>query len=177
MSRSLRYVLVIVGGALVLSGAGRPLHGQIAGPDGLPAQLPGLWRVSLCVSHQHAWICFQHHETGAVHTLGRYSRCVGGEFDWRTCRRTWPNSPGCGVIWDIDRKYHIGVRTDGCELRSCYVWNSCIYRGHANGYGHWVIRVNCTDYARDAWHYYSGEWYDLPLIAMPCHLRNGVCSW
>jgi hypothetical protein len=176
MSRVLRRFLVVICGALTLSCAIAPVHGQILGPDQLPRQLPGLWRINLCVSWDHAWIYFEHAEIGERHTLGRYTRGFGGEFDWRTGRWIWPHAPACGVVWDMDLRFHAGVRSDGCVLRTCYVWHPRIYRGRANGYGHCGIRMNCATYARDAWHFYAGERYALPLIATPRALRNSVCG-
>jgi hypothetical protein len=176
MSGLHRAIVVVVSGAVLLSAAPAPLQGAIAGPAGLPLQLPGLWRISLCVSRGHAWIRFQHVETGEVHTLARYAGGFGGELDWRTLRSTWPRARCCGVVWDHDLKYDLGVRTDGCALRCGYVWHPRIYRGRANGHGHCVVRMNCATFARDAWHFYTGEWYDLPLIATPSALQRSVCQ-
>lgn len=176
MSRTARRLVVIITGALLLPGDGVPLHAGIAGPDELPVQLPGLWRVSLCRACGHNWIRFEHAETRELHTLGRYTKGFGGEFDWRTGRWVWPHAAQCGVTWDMDLKFEVGVRRDGRILRTCYVWNPWIYRGRANGYGHLGVRMNCTTYARDAWHFYTGEWYDLPLIATPCALEKKVCQ-
>jgi hypothetical protein len=176
MRRALRQARLIALCALILSVAGRSLRAEIAGPAALPAQLPGLWRVSLCASRNHTWIRLENMQTGELHTLGRYFPGMGAEYDQRTGQQIWPGAPACGVTWDIDRKYHNGVRTDGRVLRMCYVRNVPVYRGHANGYGHCIVRMNCVTYARDAWHYYSGEWYWLPPVTMPSALERSVCG-
>jgi hypothetical protein len=174
MSLAGRRLMVLLAAALLLSGRSATLHAAIAGPGDLPAQLPGWWRVSLCSACGHTWIRFEHADTGELHTLGRYTKAFGGEFDWRTGRWVWPHAPACGVIWDIDLKFDVGVRTDGRILRTCYVCNPRIYRGRANGYGHCGVRMNCTTYARDAWYFYAGEWHDLPPIALPSALAKSV---
>ena len=170
-------LIPIVAAGLILAVAETSLQAAIVGPDHLPAQLTGVWRVSLCVTHRHSWIVFQHAETGELHTLGRYVKGLGGRTDWCTCRRLWPGAPACGVTWDIDVKYHNGLQRRGRILRSCHVRNPCIFRGENNGYGHGGVCMNCATYARDAWHYYSGEWYSLPPIATPCALERQVCGW
>jgi hypothetical protein len=171
-----RHPLLSACAALLLCGYCAPLRADIAGPDSLPDRLSGLWRISLCVGHGHSWIRLQNTETGEVHTLARYVKGCGGESDWRQGRRTWPGAPACGVIWDQDLKFEVGVRRDGRIIRSCYVRDPCIYRGRMNGYGHCVVRMNCVTYARDAWCHYSGEWYDLPPVALPCGLEAAVCG-
>jgi hypothetical protein len=174
MRSALRQALLTLSCALALSAAAGPLHASIAGPDALPACLPGLWRVSLCASRNHTWIRLENMQTGELHTLGRYFQGLGAEYDARTGRQKWPSVRASGVTWDIDLKYHNGVRTDGRVLRTCCVRNARVYRGHANGYGHCVVRMNCVTYARDAWQFYSGERYPLPPIAMPAALERSV---
>lgn len=176
MRRSLRRLRLAVACTCLLSVANAPSFAQIVGPDALPACLPGLWRVSLCASWEHNWIRLENMETGELHTLGRYFQGTGAEFDRRTGQQVWPAAPACGVIWDMDLKFHRGVRADGRVLRTCDVRNPRIYRGHANGYGHGVIRLNCVTYARDAWHFYTGEWYALPPIALPCALERSASA-
>ena len=47
-----------------------------------------------------------------------------------------------------------------------------IYRGALNGFGHLGVRVNCVTYARDAWYFYTREYYSLPPIASPRSLAT-----
>ena len=169
----MRHLPILVGLLVLQFGAGS-LDAQILGPSQLPTQLSGLWQVSLCTSCTHAWIRFQHTTTGEVHTLGRYTRGFGGVIDWRTCQRQWPAAPASGVIWDQDLKFEWLLRSDMHTLRSCHVWNPCIFHGQNDGYGHCGLRMNCTSHARDAWHYYSGEWYDLPPLELPCAIEKAV---
>ena len=174
MRGTLRRPILMACCAFALGVAGAPASGRIVGPDELPECLPGLWRVSLCAGCGHTWILLRNPETGEFHTLGRYGTGFGGEHDCRTGKRVWPAAPDCGVIWDIDRKFHCGVRKDGRVLRSCYVRNPRIFRGTFDGHGHCGVRVNCVTYARDAWHFYSGEWYALPPIATASALERGA---
>lgn len=162
---------------LVVAAVHTPATGAVTGPEHLPGQLPGLWRVSLCVSASHAWIRFEHAETGELHTIGRYVRGCGGIIDWRTGRWVWPNAPVCGVIWDMDVKYDLGLRRDGRVVRTCFVRDPIVYRGERNGYGHYVVQSNCATFARDAWCFYTGEYYRLPPVATPCALGRRARGW
>jgi hypothetical protein len=147
-------------------------HGQIHGPSRLPRQLSGLWVVSLCVSDTHAWIRYQNVETGEVHTCGRYGRGFGSITDSHTGQRLWPAARSSGVQWDMDMMYDHGLRMDMKVLRSTLVRNPIIYRGALHGFGHLGIRINCVTYARDAWYFYTLEYYLLPPIASPGALAS-----
>ncbi|MFO0889689.1 MAG: hypothetical protein U0790_11190 [Isosphaeraceae bacterium] len=140
---------------------------QIHGPTQLPVQLPGLWIVSLCVSDTHAWIRYQHTVTGEIHTCGRYGRGFGSITDSSTGKRLWPAAVSSGVQWDMDIQYDRGLRRDMRVLRSTLIRNPIIYRGTLNGFGHLGVRINCVTYARDAWYFYTREYFPLPVIASP----------
>jgi hypothetical protein len=81
-----------------------------------------------------------------------------------------------GVQWDLDmqQEYLIGSRQ--VFIVTTLVENPRIYRGRNNGYGHGCIVNNCVTYARDAWHYYSGEYY---VLHSGCHtadtLQRAIC--
>ncbi len=144
-----------------------PALGQIHGPRRLPAQLSGPWMVSLCVGDTHAWIRYQNMDTGEVHTCGRYGRGFGSITDSLTGKPLWPAAGTSGVQWDMDLQYDRGLRKDMRVLRSKLVRNPIVYRGTFNGFGHFGVRINCVTYARDAWYFYTREFYPLPLIASP----------
>jgi hypothetical protein len=159
-------------GLLAIALAPAFAHGQIHGPARLPRQLSGDWLVSLCVSDTHAWIRYQNIETGEVHTCGRYGRGFGSINDSRTGQRLWPAAGSSGVQWDMDMMYDQGLRLDMQVLRSTIVRNPIIYRGAFHGFGHLGIRINCATYARDAWYFYTREFYSLPPIASPRALAD-----
>src|SRR3954454_15366158 len=159
-------------GILAVAPAQDVARGQIHGPSRLPAQLPGPWMVSLCVGDTHAWIRYQNVETGEVHTCGRYGRGFGSLTDSRTGQRLWPAAGSSGVQWDMDMMYDHGLRSDMRILRSTVVNHPVIYRGALNGFGHLGVRVNCVTYARDAWYFYTREYYSLPPIASPRSLAT-----
>jgi len=152
------------------------VRGQIRGPSELPGRLAGAWEISLCVGDSHAWIRFQNVETGEVHSCGRYGKGFGGITDKISGLSVWPPAHVGGVLWDMDRMYELGLRRDKRVLRVVQVANPVIYRGAFNGYGHCGVRMNCTTYARDAWWFYTGEYYHLPLIASPDALQTQVMN-
>lgn len=154
-------------GLLLLATAQGAARAEIHGPSQLPEKLHGLWMISLCVGDTHAWIRYQNLETGEVHTCGRYGRGFGSVRDARSGRLLWPAARHSGVQWDMDMMYDRGVRKDMEVLRSTIVRDPVIYRGTWNGFGHLGIRINCVTYARDAWYFYTQEYYPLPPIASP----------
>jgi hypothetical protein len=161
-------------GILAVMGLTANVQGQIRGPSELPGQLAGTWEISLCVGDSHAWIRFQNIENGEVHTCGRYGKGFGGVTDKSSGVSIWPSAPAGGVVWDMDLLYEQGIRNDKRVLRVVQVANPIVYRGPFNGYGHCGVRMNCTTYARDAWWFYTGEYYHLPLIASPDALSTRV---
>jgi len=150
------------------------VHGQIRGPSELPQQLAGVWDISLCVGDTHAWIRFENVESGEIHTCGRYGKGFGGITDRISGMSLWPPGPAGGVVWDMDLLYEHGIRSDKRMLRVVRVSNPVVYRGSLNGYHHFGVRMNCTTYARDAWYFYTGEYYHLPAIAAPHALASQV---
>jgi hypothetical protein len=138
--------------------------------------LEGIWDISLCVGDTHAWIRFQNVETGEVHTCGRYGKGFGGITDKNSGASLWPDAPAGGVLWDMDLLYEQGLRHDKRVLRVVRMLNPPVFRGAWNGYHHFGVRVNCTTYTRDAWFYYTGEYYHLPLIASPDALATQVMN-
>jgi hypothetical protein len=152
------------------------VQAQIRGPSELPQQLDGIWDISLCVGDTHAWIRFQNVETGEVHTCGRYGKGFGGVKDKDSGVQLWPPAPVGGVLWDMDLLYEDGIRQDKLVLRVVRMLNPPVYRGFLNGYHHFGVRANCASYARDAWFFYTGEYYHLPLIASPDALATQVMN-
>lgn len=154
-------------GLIMIVAARGTARGEIHGPTGLPDRLHGLWMISLCVGDTHAWIRYQNLETGEVHTCGRYGRGFGSVKDALSGRQLWPAARHSGVQWDMDMMYDRGVRTDMKVLRSTIVRDPVVFRGSLRGFGHLGIRLNCVTYARDAWYFYTREYYPLPPIASP----------
>jgi hypothetical protein len=137
-------------------------------------QLHGLWKVSLCITRGHAWIRYESVDTGEVHTIGRYSKGEGGRVDPQTGRQVWPETQEAGLQWDMDLRYEPHIRKGRFLLLSVLVDSPRIIRGEKDGYGHGIWHVNCVTYARDAWACYTGEYYDLPIIALPDDFRAEV---
>lgn len=164
----------VVGAGLIFTCFACTARGQVRGPSELPKQLVGIWDISLCVGDTHAWIRFQNVETGEVHTCGRYGKGFGGITDKASGAPLWPAAPTGGVLWDMDLLYERGLRQDKRVLRTVRVLNPLIYRGFFDGHHHFGVRMNCTTYARDAWFFYTGEYYHLPLIASPDALATQV---
>lgn len=138
---------------------------QALGPDAIPEQLPGVWRVGLCIKGStHAWIRFENVNTGEVHTVGRYAILAGGR----------PPVTRSGLQWDRDLRREEDVRAGKYLLLTVEITDPKIYRGLTNGYGHGLIKNNCATYARDAWRHYSGETYRLSFIETPQDLLARV---
>jgi hypothetical protein len=144
------------------------------GPESVPCRLEGRWKVSLCIDGRHtklghAWIRFEHAETGEVHTASLYNRGFGGVRDADT--GNWMYRPAAvdGLQWDLDMKHEPLFCSRKVFVVTTVVDNPQIYRGLNNGYGHGYIVDNCVTYARDAWHYYTGEYYPLHL---GCHTTD-----
>lgn len=146
------------------------------GPEQLPERLSGEWTVSLCVKTSHAWIRFENDESGEVHTLGSYKKGAGGVRDPRSFRWLHPPVTTSGVQWDIDLRHEEEVANGNYRLLNVRVKDPVIFRGHKNGFGHGGYRNNCTTYARDAWHFYSRQWYELPFVETPKSLYEAVCE-
>jgi hypothetical protein len=150
---------------------------QPIGPDQFPERLSGRWLLSLCVSqdHAHAWIRFENVETGELRSISRYHMLVGGWFDRRQMRWIYPPTVRPGLSMDRDQRYEEDVLQGGTLLAFRYVDDPPIFIG-GGPYGHGVIRNNCVTYARDAWYFYTGEFYELPMLHTPSDLLEAVAG-
>ena len=163
--------------ATILSAA-TPLWGGQAGPavckgpSELPERLEGPWKVSLCVSSDHAWIRFKHLETGELHTLSRYQRGWGGQWDAEEHRWVAPRVAVSGVQWDRDVDHEEMFDGGRCVFLSVTVRDPKIFRGRGDGLGFNAYFNNCTTFAREAWRYYSGESYWWPGLDLPTALQT-----
>ncbi len=158
------------------SGASLSLPRSPVGPAELPERLSGEWTVSLCIKTSHAWIRFENEATGEVHTLGSYKKGAGGVRDPRSFRWLHPPVKVSGVQWDVDLRHEEEVAEGNFRLLNVQVTDPVIFRGDGDGFGHGGYRNNCTTYARDAWHFYSEQWYELPFVQTPGSLYHAVCE-
>lgn len=176
-------------GLALLPAGGRGIAGETAagtanetsevrppvGPGDLPEMLPGRWKIALCVSddNDHAWIRFENPETGSVRSIGRFHLLVGGWFDPRRMRWNYLPTFRTGLYMDREQRRE-GELADGSEiLRSAWVENPQLFVG-GGARGHAIVRNNCATYARDAWHFYTGEYWELPAIHSPRTLRESI---
>ncbi|MFQ5732394.1 MAG: hypothetical protein ACE5KM_10635 [Planctomycetaceae bacterium] len=166
-------IRILVVAVLFLVGDPDRTWAEPKGPLDMPGRLEGLWKVSLCINDGHCWIRFENQKTGDSHTMGRYPRGTGGRLDEQG-QVKFPNAKVSGVQWDLDLKYEPDVRNGKYLLLSVLVKNPPIYRGSGHGIGYSALRNNCASFARNAWHYYSGEGYPLAWIPTPEDLRLGV---
>ena len=140
------------------------------GPEAVPQQLFGLWRVSLCVKtgmHRgHAWIRYENVHTGEVHTIGRFQSYVRPTRRRQTREVLYPKTKEAGLHWDYDWRFEHEVRQGKYLVDSVVVRDPMVF-GHNDLHGHAIVRDNCITYARDAWAYYSGQHVDLAIIHTP----------
>jgi hypothetical protein len=148
---------------------------QIKGPGQIPTQLQGVWKVSLCSQPGHSWIRYEHVETGEVHTIARFRKGAGGRKSKATGQVIVPAVPESGLYWDQDIRMEPDVRAGRFILLSCLVKDPAIPVGKNQGAGYAAIDDNCATYARDAWHYYTGEFYELGAVHYPNTL--GEAAW
>ena len=145
----------------------RPTAG---GPESVPRQLFGVWRVSLCVKpgwHRgHAWIRYENLHTGEIHTVGRFQRNVRATRRRETRETLYPRTSTSGLHWDYDWRFEHQVRQGQYVVGSVTVRDPLIF-GHDDLLEYGVVRDNCITYARDAWQYYSGQHFDLAIIHTP----------
>jgi hypothetical protein len=139
------------------------------GPDNIPCCLEGVWKVSLCIESYlgkcgHTWMRFENTETGEVHTTARYIKGYGGVRDIDTGCWMYRPAKVSGVQWDLDMKREHLIGSRRAHIVTTLVENPRIFRGRNNGYGHGRTVNNCVTYTRDAWHYYTGEYYKLPPL-------------
>jgi hypothetical protein len=144
------------------------------GPDQIPHQLAGLWEVGLCLGNQHAWIRYQNLHTGQVHTVARFLEGFGGYTDRETGQLVVPNVPVSGVWWDQDLRFEKLVADGKFLFVTVVVQDPVIWRAKGKVFGYHLARDNCVHFVRDAWHFYSGEWYDLPAVTIPTPTHLGL---
>ena len=142
----------------------------IGGPDAVPRQLFGQYRVSLCVKpgmHRgHAWIRYENLRTGEVSTIGRYQRNVRPTRRKDTREVLYPKTTESGLHWNYEWRYEHKVRQGEYVIDTVVLRDPVIF-GHDELSGHRTVRHNCITYARDAWQFYSGQRFDLALIHTP----------
>ncbi len=140
------------------------------GPQAVPRQLLGLWRVSLCVKrglHRgHAWIRFENVYTHEVHTIGRFQRNVRPTRRRATGEVLYARTEQSGLHWDYDWRFEHQVRRGEYVIGSVTVRDPIVF-GHDDLLGHGTVRANCITYARDAWQFYSGQHFDLAIVHTP----------
>jgi hypothetical protein len=145
------------------------------GPDELPDYLPGRWKVSLCISTDpdHAWIRFENVETGEVRSVSRFHLLVGGWFDAKHLHWNYGLTTRTGVYMDREQSLEEKLGQGYYRMLSAYVDNPRILKGEHEGRGHGVVKNNCVTYTRDAWHFYTGEYYPLPEGV---HTPDALCN-
>lgn len=152
----------------------------VLGPGEMPCRLYGQWKVSLCTYTNcgetgHTWLRYQNVETGEVHTVGRYLKDHGGTKNPDTGEWVYPPAPISGVIFDIDLKREKLLRSGEAHAISCYVNDPIVFKGQNGGYGHGGHRANCVTHARDGWHHFTGEYYEVGhLFQTPTELQRAV---
>ncbi|MCC7423877.1 MAG: hypothetical protein IT428_26735 [Planctomycetaceae bacterium] len=157
----------------------RPAIRKPASADEIPESLPGRWKVTLCVMVHpgHAWIRFENVETGEVRSISRFHYLVGAWYDRENRHWHYPPTIKAGV-W-MDREQSIEYQPEKYPrekyvLLSTYVDNPRLYKGKGDGRGHGMAVNNCVSYSRDAWYFYTGEYYGLTRIHDPQELVRAV---
>jgi RHS repeat-associated protein len=164
------------------AGESAPPKFKPGGPNDLPIELKGMWKVSICADDAHAWIRFEKVDTGEVHTTGRYKHGFGGRVD-EDGNQVVPPTFISGVQYDHDLIKEEGVKNGKFVTRSVIVKDPKIFKGkNPFGFGgapySWVglgdATNNCSTYARDAWFFYSGEYHYMPGPDHPSRLRMWI---
>lgn len=151
-----------------------PVVHRPLGPDKIPDSLPGRWKVSLCITTRgHCWIRYENVETGEIHSVSRYHLLVGGWPDPKRFRWHYPPTTKTGLYMDREQSIEHRRKDDQYLLLSTVIDDPVIYKGE-DARGHGMIVNNCVTHTRDAWHFYTGEWYDLPPAHAPADLRRAV---
>jgi hypothetical protein len=78
------------------------------------------------------------------------------------------------VQWDLDVQREIERKSIDHIRASVTLQNPRVFRGSDKGRGYGVSAGNCAGFTRDAWHFYSGEWYELPSPPSAAALRELV---
>ena len=152
------------------------IYTPVVGPKELPHCLTGLHKVSLCVGRElsHSWIRLENMETGEIVSISRFQTTTGGLTDPKSNVTILQKAKRGGVHIGMEQRYEAKVRKGKYILLSIYVNNPILYKGANNGLGHYEVRNNCVTYARDAWFFYSGEYYPLPRFHAPADLAAQV---
>jgi hypothetical protein len=135
--------------------------------------------VTLCclANPGHAWIRFENVETGEVRSISRFHYLVGAWFDKENKRWNYPPTLKAGVWMDREQSVEFQPKKYPREkyvLLSTYVDNPKLYKGKNDGHGHGMAVNNCVSYSRDAWYFYTGEYYGLSRIHDPQELIRAV---
>src|SRR5262245_4257238 len=146
---------------------------KVLGPGEFPDHLKGTWKVSLCCRPYHAWIRFENAKTGEVHTAARFRHGSGDAPD-PIDGTALPSVDSDGVWWDQDLRHEASIRCGFCLLATVILDNPAVYRGCDAGEGYCVVWNNCTHYAAEAWHFYSGECYPVGCVGLPKKLAADV---
>lgn len=141
----------------------------------IPDSLPGKWKVSICVRVPgHAWIRFENLDTKEVVTLSRFQYLSGGKFDWKKLRYSKRPVTDAGVWMNRELGEESKIEAGNYLMISTFVDNPKINLGPNNGEGHGTVVNNCATYCRDAWFYYTGEYYHFDKVHSPIELRNAI---
>lgn len=147
------------------------------GPGQIPEQLSGLWEVSVCLKPSwgvsHTWIRYKNVETGEAHTLSCFRRGLPGIRTLDDQGWLVPPIRETGLHWDYDLRHEVEVQAGGLTIDRVLVWNPKIHH-KSNPFQHGIIRDNCVTHVRDAWHAYTGEWYNLAPLHVPRMLARDM---
>jgi hypothetical protein len=124
--------------------------------DGLPSSLPGTWTVHLCIAGEQSWIRLENAQSGEFHTL------------------SYSGQSQTGIQWDLDVQREIELKSIEHIRASVTVQNPRIFRGATKARNYGLSPGNCAGFTRDAWYFYSGEWYPLPSPPSAAALRELV---
>jgi hypothetical protein len=176
MGRSLRFSSIPVFCLLAVAAAAPAQADSLLKPksvDQAPRQLAGTWYVSLCANSGHCWIRFQNETTGEVHTLGRYNRGAGARFS-RDGEILQTSAVVAGLQWDHELVDEGWVSKGKFVLLTVKRTDPAVFIGDDGGKGYHVMTQSCVTFARDAWNFYAGEQYALPLMPMPRNLAEEI---
>lgn len=138
-----------------------------------PERLEGRWEIALCASPgKHTWLRMQSLQTGEVVTISRYRKGAGGDpsLDGEAFERSKASRSGVWLNREV-KSYGPGREH---VLLTTVVADPVLYRGQGGGDGHHGIRNNCVTYTRNAWAFYTGVHYDLPVLHSPTTLWHIV---
>jgi hypothetical protein len=149
-----------------------PPNFRPGGPSDVPDKLDGTWQVSIVVGGGHAYIRYENTETGETHTVGNYEHGYGGRID-ANGRVIIPPVTLPGLQWDQDMKKEAGFKGDLFQSRTVVIKDPVIYKDSTPFEYGWY-GDNCTTYAKDAWHFYTGEVYFIVGPDVPGYLESAI---